>query len=132
MKIGVSRNSDSLSRREREILDILYRLGKANVGEVRREITGQPHYSTVRAILRVLEAKGHVYHKEADLKYVYMPAVSKKEAARAALVHLLRTFFDNSPAELLRYLQSAFSPCDLGSAPRCETRPVDQGSQRAR
>jgi predicted transcriptional regulator len=101
------------SRREREILDVLYRLGEANVEEVRREIVGNPHYSTVRAILRVLEEKGHIWHKEDNLRYVYMPSIPKHEAADRALSDVLKTFFDDSPEQLLQYLLSQMSSDEL-------------------
>jgi predicted transcriptional regulator len=85
-----------LSRRERQIMDILYRLGRATVGEVMAELTGDPSYSTVRTQLRVLEDKGHVHHEELGLRYVYMPAVPRHAARKSALRHLVDTFFDGS------------------------------------
>ena len=86
----------SLSRRERQIMDVLHRRGRATVGEVMAELTGDPAYSTVRAQLRVLEEKGHVRHEEQGLKYVYIPAVPRTAARRSALRHLVETFFDGS------------------------------------
>ncbi len=78
-------------------MDVLHRLGRATVREVRAELTGDPAYSTVRAQLRVLEEKGHVRHEEHQLRYVYLPAASQQTVRRSALNHLLDTFFEGSP-----------------------------------
>src|SRR5712691_2615896 len=86
----------SLARRERQIMDILYRRGRATAGEVLEELSGDPSSSTVRTQLRVLEAKGHVHHEEQGLRYVYLPAVPRHAARRPALRHLVETFFDGS------------------------------------
>jgi BlaI family transcriptional regulator, penicillinase repressor len=86
----------TLSRRERQIMDILYRRGRATAGEVMEELSGDPSYSTVRAQLRVLEDKGHVTHQEEGLRYVYAPAVPRHAARKSALRHLVDTFFDGS------------------------------------
>jgi BlaI family transcriptional regulator, penicillinase repressor len=88
--------SSGLSRRERLIMDILYRRGRATGGEVMDELPGNPSYSTVRTQLRVLERKGHVRHEEHGLKFVYMPAVPRRAARKSALKHLVDTFFDGS------------------------------------
>jgi BlaI family transcriptional regulator, penicillinase repressor len=90
-----------LSRRERQIMDILFRRGRATVGEVMRELSGDPAYSTVRAQLRVLEEKGHVRHEEHGLRYVYIPAASRDTAQRSALKHLIETFFEGSPEKVV-------------------------------
>jgi len=86
----------TLSRRERQIMDILYRRGRATAGDVMTELSGDPSYSTVRAQLRVLEDKGHVRHDEEGLRYVYAPAVPRHAARKSALRHLVDTFFDGS------------------------------------
>ena len=86
----------SLTRRERQIMDILYRRGRATAGEVLEELSGDPTSSTVRTQLRVLEGKGHVRHEEQGLRYVYMPAVPRHAARKPALRHLVETFFDGS------------------------------------
>ena len=86
----------TLTRRERQIMDILYRLGRATAGEVMHELPGDPSYSTVRTQLRVLEEKGHVRHDGARTPYVYMPAVARHAARKSALRHLVDTFFDGS------------------------------------
>jgi len=85
-----------LSRRERQIMDILYRRGRATAGEVMGDLHGNPSYSTVRTQLRVLEEKGHVRHEEDGLRYVYAPATPRRAARKSALRHLVDTFFDGS------------------------------------
>src|SRR5437773_6535579 len=85
-----------LTRRERQIMDILYRRGRATAEAVMNELSGDPSYSTVRTQLRVLEGKGHVRHEEQGLRYVYMPAVPRHAARKPALRHLVETFFDGS------------------------------------
>ena len=94
----------ALSRRERQIMDILYKLERASVGQVLQEIAGKPSYSTVRAQLRVLEEKGHVRHEEHGLRYVYVPAVPREVASRSALRHLVETFFDGSTEKVVAAL----------------------------
>ena len=90
-----------LTRRERQIVDILYRRGRATAGEVMGELPGDPSYSTVRTQLRVLEEKGHVRHEEQGLRYVYMPAVTRGVARKSALRHLIDTFFDGSAEQVV-------------------------------
>ena len=86
----------TLSRRERDIMDILFRRGRATAEEVMHDLSGDPSYSTVRTQLRVLEEKGHVRHEEDGRKFVYMPAVARAAARKVALRHLVDTFFDGS------------------------------------
>src|SRR5437773_8230915 len=86
----------ALSRRERQIVDILYRRGRATANEVMSDLPGHPSSSTVRTQLRVLEQKGHIRHEEVGLRYVYMPAVPRHAARKTALRHLVNTFFDGS------------------------------------
>jgi predicted transcriptional regulator len=94
----------ALTRREREIMDILYQLERASVGQVLRKVADKPSYSTVRAQLRVLEEKGHVRHEEHGLRYVYAPAVPRDVASRSALRHLVETFFDGSTERVVAAL----------------------------
>jgi BlaI family penicillinase repressor len=94
----------SLSRRERQIMDILYRLGRATANEVMAELPGEPHYSTVRTQLRVLEKKGHVRHDEEGLRYIYIPTVPRYAVRPSALRHLLETFFEGSAEKMLSTL----------------------------
>jgi predicted transcriptional regulator len=88
-----------LTKRERQIMDALYRLGRATAAEIVRHLPGAPGNSTVRTQLRVLEAKGHVRHEEQGLRYIYMPTVPRHSARRSALKHLVETFFDGSAAK---------------------------------
>ena len=85
-----------LTRRERQIMDILFRRGRATAAEVMSELPGNPSYSTVRTQLRVLEEKGHVRHEEEGLRYVYSPAVTRRTARKSALRHVVDTFFEGS------------------------------------
>jgi len=107
----------ALARRERQIMDVLYRLERATVGQVLAALPDQPNYSTVRAQLRVLEEKGHLRHEEHGLRYVYIPAVPRDIARRSALRHLVETFFDGSAenvvAALLGGEVSRISPKEL-------------------
>src|SRR5499427_4147485 len=91
----------TLSRRERQIMDVLYRRGRATAAEVMAELPGEPNYSTVRTQLRVLEDKGHVRHEEEGLRYVYAPAVPRHAARKSALKHLVDTFFDGSAEKVV-------------------------------
>ena len=91
----------SLSRRERQIMDILYRRGRATAAEVMNDLSGAPSSSTVRTQLRVLEEKGHVSHEEEGLRYVYVPAVPRRAARKSALRHLVDTFFDGSAEQVV-------------------------------
>jgi BlaI family penicillinase repressor len=93
-----------LTRRERQIMDILYRLGRATAAEVMAGLPGDPSYSTVRTQLRVLEQKGHVRHEEQGLRYVYVPAVPRHAARKSALRHLADTFFDGSAEKVVAAL----------------------------
>jgi predicted transcriptional regulator len=101
---GGTRLHAVLTRRERQIMDVLYRLGRATAGEVREGLPGSPSDSTVRTQLRVLEQKGHVRHDEEGLRYVYMPMVPRRAARKSALKHLVDTFFDGSSASVVAAL----------------------------
>ena len=93
-----------LSRRERQIMDILFRLGRAVATVVREELPGDPSLSTVRTQLRILEEKGHVRHEEEGLRYVYRPVTPRRAARRSALRHLVETFFDGSAEQAVTAL----------------------------
>ena len=94
----------SLSRRERQIRDILYRRGRATANDVMADLPGDPSYSTVRTQLRVLETKGHVRHEEEGLRYISLPAVARHAARRSALRHLVDTFFEGSTEKVVAAL----------------------------
>lgn len=91
----------TLTRRERQIMDVLYRRGRATAADVMADLPGEPNYSTVRTQLRVLEDKGHVRHDEEGLRYVYAPAVPRHAARKSALKHLVETFFDGSAEQVV-------------------------------
>ncbi|MBV8730968.1 MAG: BlaI/MecI/CopY family transcriptional regulator [Acidobacteriia bacterium] len=93
-----------LSRRERQIMEVLYQRGKASAAEVREAMEDPPGYSAVRAMLRVLEEKGHIKHLAEGLKYVYAPVVARDKAKRSALKNLLDTFFQDSPEQVVAAL----------------------------
>jgi len=95
-----------MSRRERQVMDILYREGRATVARIREQIPEPPTYSAVRALMRVLEEKGRVRHEEVGLQYVYSPAVPRDEAKESAMGHLVRTFFGGSAEEAVAALVS--------------------------
>jgi predicted transcriptional regulator len=93
-----------LSRRERQIMDVLYRSSRATAAEVLNGIPDPPSYSAVRAMLRILEQKGHIRHEEEGRAYVYMPITRRVDARQTALTHLLKTFFDNSAEQAVAAL----------------------------
>ena len=107
----------SLSRRERQILDILHARGEATAAEVHHALADPPSYSAVRALLRILEEKGHAKHRREGLRYVYLPRQSRAEASRSALKRVLATFFDGSVdqavAALLEASDSKISESDM-------------------
>ena len=94
----------NLSRRERQIMDILYQRGKGSASEVREAMEAAPGYSAVRAMLRVLEEKGHVRHQAEGLKYVYVPVVARDKAKQSAVKHVMETFFNGSAEQIVAAL----------------------------
>ncbi len=105
----------TLSRREREVMDVLYRRGEATVAEVMDDLKDPPTYSAVRSILRVLTEKGHIVHRADGPRYVYEPAVGRERARKAALDHVVDTFFDGSAERTLAALLTR-SDLDLTEA----------------
>ena len=87
---------NQLSRRERQIMDVVYRLGKATVTDVLERLPDPPSYSAVRALMRILEEKGHLSHEQDGPRYVYLPTVPRDAAQASALSHMVRTFFGGS------------------------------------
>ena len=112
-----SNNHQGLSRRERQILDILYQRGQATAADVQNALPEPPSYSAVRALLRILEDKGHVRHQQDGPRYVYLPTVARENAKRSALHHVLRTFSDGSAelaiSALLDESSTKLSPAEL-------------------
>jgi BlaI family transcriptional regulator, penicillinase repressor len=93
-----------LSRRERQIMDVLYRHRRATAAEVQAQLPDPPSYSAVRAMLRILETKGHTRHEQDGPRYVYVPTVARDKAKRSALKHLLNTFFEGSAEQVVAAL----------------------------
>ena len=106
-----------LSRRERQIMDVLYRAGRATAAEVRAGLPQPPSYSAVRAMLRILEQKGHIRHEQDAARYVFIPTVRRGAAKRSALRHLMDTFFEGSASQVMTALlempQRDLSDADL-------------------
>jgi predicted transcriptional regulator len=96
-----------LSRRERQIMDVIYRRGRATAAEVLDDIPDPPSYSAVRAMLRLLEEKGHVRHEQDGPRYVFLPIVNRDRARKSALKHVVRTFFDGSATDAVAALLDA-------------------------
>jgi predicted transcriptional regulator len=107
--------TDGLSRRERQVMNILFRRGRATVAEVMDDMPDPPTYSAVRSILRILAGKGLITHREEGPRYVYLPAVSTGRAADEALQHVVRTFFDGSAEQAVTALLR-ISDADLSDA----------------
>lgn len=93
-----------LSRRERQIIDILYAQGRATAAEVLSALPDPPSYSAVRAMLRILEEKGHVRHEQDGPRYIYMPTIGRDNAQKSAMRHMLQTFFDGSASQAISAL----------------------------
>lgn len=107
----------TLSRRERQIMDVIYRRGRASVSEVLGDLPDPPSYSAVRALMRILEEKGHLQHEQEKAKYVYKPIRTRRAAAKLAIRRIVQTFFDGSAekaiAALLTSSESEFSREEL-------------------
>lgn len=107
--------NETLSRRERQVMDVLFRRGEATVAEVMDELPDPPTYSAVRSILRILAGKGLITHREDGPRYVYLPAVNTERARDEALQHVVRTFFDGSAEQAVTALLR-ISDADLSEA----------------
>src|SRR5438045_1866188 len=117
-----------LSRREREIMDVLYRLGQATAAEVLTELADPPGYSAIRATLRILEDKGHVHHQQDGARYVYLPKLPRDSAKKSALKHVVHTFFEGSAAQVV----SALVDNSAHRLTRAELDEIAQLIERAR
>ena len=95
---------EKLSRRERQIMDVIYERGRATAAEILAALPDPPSYSAIRALIKVLEDKGHVKHQEDGPRYVFTPSVPRSKARRNAVKHLLQTFFDDSAGEAVASL----------------------------
>jgi predicted transcriptional regulator len=117
----------ALSKRERQIMDALYRRGRATAGEIMAALPGSPSSSTVRTQLRVLESKGHVTHEVDGVRFVYAPTLGRGTARRSALKHLVDTFFDGSSAQVVAALLGG-----SGRVPAVELDRIEALVRRAR
>jgi predicted transcriptional regulator len=106
----MTRKPDPLTRREREIMDILHKRGRATAHEVMADLADPPSYSAVRTFLRLLEERGHVSHEQDGPRYVYAPTVGRKEAQKSAMAHIVDTFFDGSVEEAIAALVGTSKP----------------------
>jgi BlaI family penicillinase repressor len=95
---------DRLSRRERQVMNIIYAKGRATATEIHATLPDPPTFSATRAIIRTLEEKGHIRHEEQGLKYIYLPVVPADKARHSALNNVVATFFQGSPSRLLATL----------------------------
>jgi predicted transcriptional regulator len=100
----VLKNQHSLSRRERQIMDVLIARGRASATEIQAAIPDPPGYSAVRATLRIMEEKGHIRHEQQGASYVYLPRIAPERAKRSALRHMLDTLFSGSPEQVMAAL----------------------------
>lgn len=99
-----ARPDHNLSRRERQIMDILFAQGRATAAEVQTALPDPPSYSAVRAMLRILEEKGHIRHQQDGPRYIYSPTVARDSAKRSAIRHVLKTFFEGSKSQAISAL----------------------------
>jgi predicted transcriptional regulator len=120
-----------LGRRERQILEAVYRLGRATVADVRAELPDPPSYSAVRGMLNLLKDKGHLRHEVDGLRYVYLPVVAAADARRTALAHVVRTFFAGSTADAASALfdlpDGKFSREELAQLSRLVNQAIKEG-----
>jgi BlaI family penicillinase repressor len=125
------KSQSTLSRRERQMMDIIYRQGCASAAEIREALPDPPSYSAVRAKLRVLEEKGHIRHRQEGPRYVFLPVLSREKAKKNAVKHLLQTFFDGSTAlavsALLDVSKSDLSEEDLQQLTQLITQARKEG-----
>ncbi len=110
-RIGVAKALfGNLSRRERQIMDLLFQRGRATAAEVQEGLPEAPSYSAVRALLRILEEKGHVRHEQDGPRYVYLPRADRERARQSALKHVVQTFFDGSAEQAMAALLGTEAP----------------------
>ena len=109
-----------LSKRERELLDVVYRLGHATAAEVHARLADPPTYTTVRGLLRILEEKGHLRHEEDGPRYVYFPSTPREDAGGSQLAHVVHTFFDGSAARAMAALLGGDEPVSDAELARLE------------
>src|SRR5918997_1173209 len=99
LRVMSKQSPPSLSRRERQIMDVIYRLGRATAVEVTAQLPDPPTSTAVRGLLRILEEKGHLRHEQDGVRYVYFPSTPREAAGTSVLTHVVRTFFGGSAAD---------------------------------
>lgn len=124
-----TQHQPQLSRRERQILDILYRSGKATAAEVQTGLPEPPSYSAVRTMLRIMEEKGHIRHELDGPRYVYIPVVTRDRAKRSALKHLVNTFFEGSASQVMAALIE-IAPGDLSEEETARLRKLINSARK--
>jgi predicted transcriptional regulator len=118
----------TLGRRERELLDVVYRLGRASVSDVRAQLADAPSYSAVRTMLNLLEAKGHLRHERDGTRYLYIPTLAKEKARVSALRHVVDTFFEGSVESVMVALLGASRQRPTPAALRRLRRMIDEAA----
>src|SRR5437899_409267 len=126
-----NRGLDQLGRRERQIMEIVYRRGSANAAEVLADLPDPPTYTAVRGMLRLLESKGHLRHEQDGPRYVYFPTANPDRVSKSAVRHLVRTFFDNSAssavAAMVGMYEDRWSDADLDNLEKLIERARGKG-----
>ena len=125
------RQPPNLSRRERQVMDVLHRRGASTVGEVLAEIPDPPSYSAVRALCRTMEEKGHVQHQEDGPRYVYRPTAAPEAARESAVLHLVETYFEGSPTQAVAALLGSDERLDEGAVERI-VRMIERAQKEGR
>jgi predicted transcriptional regulator len=121
----------ALSKRERQIMDVVYRRGRATAAEIHRDIDDPPTYTTVRGLLRILESKGHVRHEQEGPRYVFVPSMPRQREGANMLSHVVRTFFDGSPSKAMAALLGTESAYTEEELRRLESLIDEKREQRA-
>jgi predicted transcriptional regulator len=131
-RMSSKHHSDGLGARERQIMDVIYQLEEASVGDVLDRLADPPSYSAVRTMIRALEKKGLLRHRQVGTKYVYRPKTSRESASRSALRHVMRTFFGGSPTDAVAaILDDSASKLTRGDLERLE-KLIDQARKEGK
>jgi predicted transcriptional regulator len=121
-----------LGRRERQIMEVIYRLGRASASEVREHLPDPPTYSAVRGMLRLLEDKGHLGHTQEGIRHVYFPTVARDDIRETTMRHVLRTFFAGSMSAAMAALLDANEEPPSGEELDTLARMIDQAREQGR